>query len=304
MRPALASVLLICATGLAQTPVDPARVDGLVKRAVVLDLHCDTTQLMVDEGYDLGQAHDYGEVDVPRMRKGGVTGVFFSIFTPPQRVTPLESVKAALIQIDTVRGQVRRLSTDLVMAASADEVLAAKKQGKIAALLGLEGGHMIDSSLPLLRTYFALGVRYLTLTHSTNTPWADSSGAKPAHNGLTPFGRDVVREMNRLGMMVDISHPSKNANLQAIELSKAPVIASHSAARALADVSRNLDDVQLNALKRNGGVVQTVGFASYVKVTKPDSPERATAIDALRKEFGIDAGSRSEERRVGKECRL
>jgi membrane dipeptidase len=239
----------------AQTSVDPARVSRLMQRAVVLDLHDDTIQLMVDEGFDLAQRHDYGQVDIPRMRQGGVTGIFFSIYTSPQRMSPPEAMKAALIQIDTVRSQVRRLSRDLVLATTADEVLAAKKQGKIAALMGLEGGHMIDASLPLLRTYFELGVRYLTLTHSANTPWADSSGDKPAHNGLTPFGREVVREMNRLGMMVDISHVSDKTFYDVIETSTVPVIASHSSCRAVSNAPRNMTDDMLRALAKKGGVV-------------------------------------------------
>ena len=293
----LVAVWLAVFPAAAQTPVDPARVDRLLRRAVVLDLHDDTTQLMVDEGYDLAQRHDYGQVDIPRMRQGGVTGIFFSVYTSPQRMTPLEAMKAALIQIDTVRSQVRRLSRDLVLATTADEVLAAKKQGKIAALLGLEGGHMIDSSLPLLRTYFELGVRYLTLTHSANTPWADSSGDKPAHNGLTPFGRDVVREMNRLGMMVDISQVSDKTFYDVIETSTVPVIASHSSCRALSNAPRNMTDDMLRALAKKGGVVHINYYNGFLDDGYRQRSAALKDLDAkeaeIQKQFRSDPQQRS-----------
>ena len=290
----LVAVWLAVFPAAAQTPVDPARVSRLMQRAVVLDLHDDTTQLMVDEGFDLAQRHDYGQVDVPRMRQGGVTGIFFSIYTSPQRMTPLEAMKAALIQIDTVHSQVRRLSRDMVLATTADEVLAAKKQGKIAVLMGLEGGHMIDSSLPLLRTYFELGVRYLTLTHSANTPWADSSGDKSAHNGLTPFGREVVREMNRLGMMVDISHVSDKTFYDVIETSTVPVIASHSSCRAVSNAPRNMTDDMLRALAKKGGVVHINYYNGFLD---DGYRERSAALkDLAAKEAEIQKQFRNDPR--------
>ena len=281
----------------AQTPVDAARLNRLLQRAVVLDLHDDTTQLMVDEGYDLAQRHDYGQVDIPRMRQGGATGIFFSIYTSPQRMTPPEAMKAALIQIDTVRGQIRRLSRDLVLATTADDILAAKKQGKIAALLGLEGGHMIDSSLPLLRSYFELGVRYLTLTHSANTPWADSSGDKPAHNGLTPFGREVIHEMNRLGMMVDISHVSDKTFYDVIETSTVPVIASHSSCRAVSNAPRNMTDDMLRALAKKGGVVHINYYNGFLDDGYRQRSAALKDLDAkeaeMQKQFHNDPKQRS-----------
>src|SRR5262249_24294892 len=202
-------VLLLLPTPLTtQTSVDAGRVSRLLDRAIVIDLHDDSTQMILDEGYNLGELHDYGQVDIPRMRRGQVSGIFFSIWTDSRRLQPLESIKRTLEQIDAVRREVERHPKGLVLATTADEIVAAKNQGRIAGLMGVEGGHMIDSDLALLRTYFRLGARYMTLTHGSNTPWADSSGQAPAHNGLTEFGRAVVRETNRLGMMVDISHVS------------------------------------------------------------------------------------------------
>jgi membrane dipeptidase len=198
------------------------------------------------------------------MREGGLNAIFFSIWTPSKTVGP-DAVKKAIDQIDAVREAVRKHPNDLVLATTADEVRAAKKQNKIAALMGVEGGHMIDNDLAVLRSYAVLGVRYMTLTHMGNTDWADSSTDTPAHNGLTDFGKQVVLEMNRLGVMVDISHVSDKTFYDAIATSKAPVIASHSSARALTETPRNMTDDMMRALAKNGGVIQInyhVGFLS------------------------------------------
>ena len=260
-------VLIACcgiAQSIAQTKADPARVERLLKRAVVLDLHDDTTQMMVDEGYDLTQRHDYGQVDVPRMRQGHVTGLFLSIWTDAVKYTPTESIRRTLEQIDAVRRAVAQHPAELALSTTADQVMAARKRGQIAILMGVEGGHMIDSDLAVLRTYFDLGARYLTLTHTEHTPWADTSSHPPAHNGLTDFGREVVREMNRLGMMVDISHVADKTFYDAVETSAAPVIASHSSCRALDDVPRNMTDDMLRALAKNGGVIHINYFEGFL----------------------------------------
>jgi membrane dipeptidase len=255
-------LLVVCCS--AQTKVDPARLDRLLRRAVVLDLHDDTTQMMVDEGYDLTQRHEFGQVDVPRMREGHVTGVFLSIWTDAVRYTPTESIRRALEQIEAVRGEIARHPAELALATTAEQVLAAKKRGQVAILMGVEGGHTIDADLAVLRAYFDLGARYLTLTHTEHTPWADTSSHPAAHNGLTDFGRQVVREMNRMGMMVDISHVSDKTFYDAVETSAAPVIASHSSCRALADVPRNMTDDMLRALAKNGGVVHINYFEGFL----------------------------------------
>jgi membrane dipeptidase len=259
---ALVVVLVSCAA--AQTKVDPGRVDRLMKRAVVLDLHDDTTQMIVDEGYDLAKRHDFGQVDIPRLREGHVAGVFLSIWTDALGYTPAESIRRALDQIDAVDRNVAQHPRDMVLAATADQVLAARKRGQVAILMGVEGGHMIDSDLAVLRTYYRLGVRYLTLTHTEHTPWADTASHPAAHNGLTDFGKQVVHEMNRLGMMVDIAHVSDKTFYDAVETSAAPVIASHSSCRELDNVPRNMTDDMLRALAKNDGVVHINFFEGFL----------------------------------------
>jgi len=260
----LALALAIVCAAFGQTPVDSARVTRLLQRAVIVDLHDDTTQMILDEGYNLGEKHDFGQVDIPRMRAGHVSAVFLSIWTDPDRFTPTEAVRRALEQIDAVRRETARHPADLEFATTADEILAAHKRGRIAILMGLEGGQAIDSDLAVLRTYYTLGIRYMTLTHTSNTPWADSSGKPPEHNGLTDFGKDVVREMNRLGMMVDISHVSDKTFYDALATSSAPIIASHSSCRALATAPRNMTDDMLRALAAKGGVVHINYFEGFL----------------------------------------
>src|SRR5215469_1818729 len=249
-------------TASAQSVSDQAK--KLQSSSIVIDTHDDTTQRLLDPKFDLSSRHSDGNIDVPRMKEGGLTGIFFSIWISSKVLGP-DAVKQALDQIDAVRETVRKHPNDLLLATSAADVRAAHKQGKIAALMGVEGGHMINSDLNVLRKFASLGVRYMTLTHSGNDEWADSSTDKPAHNGLTDFGKDVVREMNRLGIIVDISHVSDKTFFDAIETSKAPVFASHSSCRAICSAPRNMTDDMMRALAKNGGVIQInyhVGFLS------------------------------------------
>ena len=245
--------------------------DGISERAkrlhfssLVIDTHDDTTQRFLDSSFDLGERNALGSIDIPRMKEGGLGAIFFSIWIP-SKITGPEAVKRALDQIDAVRQQVSKHSNDLMLVTTADGIRDAHKQSKIAALMGVEGGHMIASDLSVLRRYAALGARYMTLTHSGNAEWADSSTDKPVHNGLTEFGKDVVREMNRLGMIVDISHVSDKTFADVLEISKAPVFASHSDCRAICDAPRNMTDDMIRALAAKGGVIQInyhVGFLS------------------------------------------
>jgi membrane dipeptidase len=181
--------------------------------------------------------------------------VFFGIY---QRGPAPQWVTQTLEAIDAIREQVHLNSKDIEMASTADDIVRLHKAGKIAALMGLEGGQLISDSLPVLRNYYRLGVRYMSLTHFKSNDWADSSTDLAVHNGLTPLGRDIVREMNRLGMMVDISHVSDKTFYDALEATRAPVIASHSGMRALCNIPRNMNDDMLRALARNGGVVDVI----------------------------------------------
>lgn len=231
------------------------RASEVHRRALVLDTHADTTQQMIYEAFDLGPRASQGHVDIPRMREGGLDAVFFSIWIPSTFSGP-DVVKRSLRQIDVVREQVRKHPRDLVLATTAAEARNAQAQGRIAAFMGMEGGHMIDDDLGVLRMYAELGVRYLTLTHFDNNHWADASTDEPEHDGLTEFGKDVVRELNRLGVMVDISHVSDKTFYDALAISKAPLMASHSSCRAISDHPRNMSDEMIRALSAKGGVVQ------------------------------------------------
>ncbi|HKV60877.1 MAG TPA: dipeptidase [Candidatus Acidoferrum sp.] len=241
-----------------------ARAKKLHFSSIVVDTHDDTTQRLLDGKFDIGARNDTGSIDIPRMKEGGLGAIFFSIWIP-SKVTGPEAINRAMAQIDAVREQVRTHPKDLMLATTAAEVREARKQGRIAALMGVEGGHMINSNLGVLRSYAALGVRYMTLTHGGNDEWADSSTDKPVHNGLTDFGKDVVREMNRLGVMVDISHVSDKTFYDVLETSKAPPFASHSSCRAICDAARNMTDQMIKDLAAKGGVIQInyhIGFLS------------------------------------------
>src|SRR6059036_1403410 len=274
----------VCVAGLAMaadTISEKAR--KLHFSSIVVDTHDDTTQRLLDGKFDLGTRSATGSIDIPRMREGNLSAIFFSIWMP-SKVTGPEAVDRALVQIDAVREQVRKHSNDMVLATTAAEIREARKQGKIAALMGVEGGHMINANLGVLRSYAALGVRYMTLTHSGNDEWADSSTDKAVHNGLTDFGKEVVREMNRLGVIVDISHVSDKTFYDALETSKAPHFASHSSCRAICDAPRNMTDQMMKDLAAKGGVVQInyhVGFLSQeFRDAEKANPELNKAISA------------------------
>ena len=300
-----ALILAAASAAFAQTKVDSARVKRLLQRAVIVDLHDDTTQMILDEGYNLAEKHDFGQVDIPRMRAGHVSGLFLSIWTDPDRYTPTEAVRRALEEIDAVRRETVRHPADLEPATTADGILAARKRGHIAILMGVEGGQAIDSDLAVLRTFFALGVRYMTLTHTNNTPWADTSSKPPEHNGLTDFGKQVVREMNRLGMMVDISHVSDKTFHDVLDTSSTPVIASHSSARALANVPRNMTDDMLRALAAKGGVVHInyyegfldAGFQERQSALRAEAAQQ-DAIDDSTPKFGDRSQNGPAVRRI------
>jgi membrane dipeptidase len=260
--------------------------------SLVVDTHDDTTQRLLTKGFDFAARHSEGHVDIPRMREGGFGAIFFSIWMPGT-VTGPPAVERSLDQIDAVREVVRKNGKDLMLATTAEDVRRAHAQGKIAALMGMEGGHMIANDLGALRDYAALGVRYMTLTHFLNNDWADSSTDKPAHNGLTDFGKDVVREMNRLGMMIDISHVADKTFYDALEVSKAPLIASHSSCRAICNHPRNMTDDMIKALAAKGGVIQInyhVGFLSqeFADAYKTVRGDISALTERFNKECGDD----------------
>jgi membrane dipeptidase len=255
------SLSFLAAPVSAQTPrkVTDAEVDKITHEAILIDTHDDVTSKTVN-GYDIAMANT-AQTDLPRMR--GVLGAeFFAVYVGAGYVNGNHAANRALQMIDTVKTDiVGAHPNDFVFATTADEIVKAHEEHKIAALMGIEGGHAIEDSLRLLRDYYALGVRYMTLTHFNTNNWADSQGdiddAKVTHHdGLTPFGKDVVREMNRLGMMVDISHTADKTFYDAIEVSTAPIIASHSSCRALSGHTRNMTDDMIQKLAAKGGVIQ------------------------------------------------
>ncbi len=265
----LAGTVLACRssapTETSAEPAAPAKdgAEDVLSRSYVLDLHCDTPMLMRAESYDLGIEHDYAQVDIPRMRKGGVTGVFFSIYTSAVRNTEPEASAKAFEIIEMVRRETARFPQDLLPATSAADIVKAKEAGKIAVLMGVEGGHMLNGSLDALRELYRRGSRYLTLTHSRDTAWAGSSGSQ-ANKGLSEFGREVVAEMNRLGMMIDISHVSDKTFFDVMETTRAPVMASHSSARALASHGRNMTDAMIRAVAEQGGVAHINYYNAFL----------------------------------------
>jgi membrane dipeptidase len=247
--------------------------------SVVVDTHDDTTQRFIGgNSFDLGPRSADGSIDIPRMRQGNLGAIFFSIWIP-SKITGATAVNRALQQINAVRDQVRKHPDDLLLATTAAQVREAHRQGKIAALMGVEGGHMIHSDIVVLRQFASLGVRYMTLTHSGNVDWADSSTDNAMHNGLTAFGKDVVREMNRLGVIVDISHVSDKAFYDALAISKAPLIASHSSCRAICDAPRNMTDQMIKDLAAEGGVIQINYHVAFLSQEFRDAEKKHPEIN-------------------------
>ncbi|HWA93419.1 MAG TPA: dipeptidase [Terracidiphilus sp.] len=295
-----AALLLACSSLVwAQTPTSPHKTtrskltpEQVEQSAIVIDTHADTPQRIADEGYDLADPLNGGNWNLESAHKGNLGAEFFSIWVDPK---PNEGHFAhrTLVLIDAVKQQVAKHSNQMMMAYSPADIEKAHREHKIAALMGIEGGHSIEDSLGLLRDYYDLGVRYMTLTWSNSNGWADSSGdyddpsVPHTKEGLTEFGKDVVYEMNRLGMMVDISHVSDKTFYRTLVITRAPVIASHSSARALCDAPRNMTDDMLRAVANNGGVVQVNYYSAFISqayrdAQKAQRPEVEKAVQALK----------------------
>ncbi len=259
--------------------------------ALVIDTHADTTQRLVEENFDLAGPLNGGHLNFDAAKKGNLGAEFFSIWVEP-KLYQGRYVQRTLDLIDSVYQQAAEHPDRMRMAYSAADIVAAHRDHKFAALMGIEGGHSIDSNIRILRDYYRLGVRYMTLTWSNSNGWADSSGdatdksVQHTDNGLSEFGKDVVYEMNRLGMMVDISHVSDKTFYRTLIITRAPVIASHSSARALCDVPRNMTDDMLRAMNVNGGVVMVNFYAGFLSndwrnAWAAQKPERDKAAQAV-----------------------
>ena len=270
-----------------------ARAARIHRQAIVFDGHNDTVRSIVRPEWKFTERHDAanGHADLPRLKEGGLTGAFFAIWDGNDLPSGYQLKGPAVVvdslrQLDALRSLAEQIPDQIMLCLTADDVRRAKAAGKVAMLLAVEGGHMINDSLAALRTYARLGVRSMTLTHFVHTSWADSSSQAPVHNGLTAFGKEVVREMNRLGLLVDISHVSDKTFYDVLDTSQAPIFASHSSVRALSSHPRNLSDDMIKALAAKGGVIQIVFMVPYLdeayfQATQKLQPELA----AFRKEL-------------------
>jgi len=271
MKKFVGATVILFAVSLARGEDLHERAMRLHKSAIIVDTHEDVPETLQQKWVDLSVRNTVGHVDIPRWREGGVTAPFLAAYVAAEYVPSGGSAKKALEFIDLIHRLVETYPRDLVFTDSVAGIRQAKKDDKIAVLIGIEGGHAIEDSLGALSAFYRLGVRYMTLTHTNTNNWADSAGNffsadyAPAkykvHNGLTDLGKQVVLEMNRLGMLVDVSHVSPDTIRDVLEVSKAPVFASHSSCRALSDMPRNLTDDQIKAIAAKGGVVM-INFSS------------------------------------------
>ena len=266
------------------------RAHQVLENAPVFDGHNDLPWVIREkfggdvEGYDVSVRAQF-DTDIPRLREGGVGTQFWSVYVPSS-MSPVEAMRAQLEQIDVARRMIGLYPQELVLAASVADIEAAREQGRIASLLGIEGGHTIVNSLGALRSYFDLGVRYMTLTHFHGNDWADSATDTTRHEGLTAFGKEVVREMNRMGMIVDLSHVSVATMNDALDVTEAPVMFSHSSARAVTAHARNVPDSVLKRIADNGGVVMVTFIPEFVNETRR---EWADGMIPILKTLSTDA---------------
>ena len=300
----VAAALVLLVVGAVRSETQGAADAELVKRAraihervITLDTHADISPANFTRERNYTQDLPT-QVNLPKMIAGGLDAAFFIVYVGQGDLTPAgydDAYKQAVAKFEAIHHLTKEIAPDKIeLALTAADVRRIAKAGKKVALIGIENAYPLGTDLSRIKQFYDRGGRYMSLAHNGHSQFSDSNtgerDGKWLHSGLSELGRKAIAEMNRLGIMIDVSHPSKQSMMQTVALSKAPVIASHSAARALADHSRNMDDEQLLALKKNGGVIQTVAFNSYVKVPPPQSEERTAAVAALRKEFGLPAG--------------
>jgi len=282
-------LLILSACGTSEEQL-ARRADKIHESILTVDTHCDTPMDFRDPEFDMGVRHDEGCVDFPRMKEGGLHSEFFAVFTGqgPRNDSAFKKVhNDALFILNAIHKNVERNSSKAEIALTADDAYSNRQNGKIAAFIGVENGYPIGLDLMKVKEFYDLGARYITLCHTRNNDICDSSNdpAGPESNGLSDFGRQVVREMNSLGMMVDVSHISDKSFYDVLAVSKTPVIASHSSSRALCCNPRNLSDDMLLALKRNGGVIQICILSAYLRTMEPN-PEMETKLNELRAKYG------------------
>ena len=280
------------------------------RKAIIVDGHNDITSPMVDEDFSLatnsiGKYHRDGDpfhTDLSRLKASGITGEFFSIYVGGNRMQTHDSMRRAMDLIDATYREAERHPGQLTMCTTANEIRRAKKANKVCVLMGIEGGYAIENSLYALRNFYRLGIRYMTLTHNVSHDWADAHRGEVKNNGLSEFGKEVVREMNRLGMLVDISHVSEKVMNDVLDVTTAPIIASHSSARGVQDHTRNVPDAVLKRVAQNGGVMMINFYPSFLDArTSKEENDRAERlrpqIEALRKQYENDPQGFNEAER-------
>ena len=288
----VSSLFLSCEVTMSEEELT-AKARGIHENLLTIDTHDDIPLTFASEEVDPGVRGDR-QMDLPKMIEGGLDAGFFIVFVGQTERTPENYAKAkedAMTKFNAIHRMTEEMYPDKIeLAYTADDVVRINNSGKLVACIGIENGYVVGKDLSLLKKYHDLGARYITLAHNGHNDICDSANpreqlgdSESEHNGVSEFGKKVIAEMNRLGIMVDVSHISKKSMLDAVSLSKAPVIASHSSTRALCDVSRNMDDEQLQALKTNGGVIQTVALGNFVK----NPPEKQTAMETLFEELGV-----------------
>ena len=285
-------------------PVTWSKALRLHKSAIIVDGHNDIPSPMVDEDLDLattttGKFHKDGDpfhTDLARFKASGITGEFFSIYVSGSTLKTGGAMRRAMDLIDATYREAERHPRQLTMCTTAAEIRRAKRAGKVCVLMGIEGGYAIENSLGALRNFYRLGIRYMTLTHNVSHDWADAHRGEVKNNGLNDFGKEVVREMNRLGMLVDISHVSEKVMNDVLDVATAPIIASHSGARGVNDHTRNVSDAVLKRVAKNGGVIMINFYPSFLDArTNREENERSAKlkqqIDLLREKFRSDDGA-------------
>ncbi|MBK7708234.1 MAG: dipeptidase [Acidobacteria bacterium] len=320
MKKLTAAILLLSFSLSAFSQTMPAGADAKLwaqalkihKKAIIVDGHNDITSPMVDEDFDLstnsiGKFHLDGDpfhTDLNRFRLSGITGSFFSIYVSGETLKTGGAMRRAMDLIDATNREVEKHPGTLMPCTTADEIRRAKKLERVCALMGIEGGYAIENSLFALRNFYRLGIRYMTLTHNVSHDWADAHRGEVKNNGLAPFGKEVVKEMNRLGMLVDISHVSEKVMNDVLDVTSAPIIASHSSARGVANHTRNISDDVLKRVAKNGGVMMINFYPAFLdddynKAENDRTAKLKTQIDALREQFKDDrAGFNAAERKL------
>jgi membrane dipeptidase len=295
-------IVVLALTAAAALPAQD-RAANLLRDLLIIDAHIDTPQRIVDEGFRLAEEHDYYELDIPRLRKGRVGAVLFGLYAQPEYFPPQQWLPRVLECLQALHDEVRANSRDMEFASTSADILRIHHSGKVAVMASLEGGHLFADNPRILRAFYSLGVRYLTLAHFKTNIYADSMTDQARHNGVSAAGRELIAEMNRMGMLVDVSHISDKAVLDAVAASRAPVIASHSSVKSISPIPRNMPDETMKAVASKGGVVCLNFHAGYLdpkahEVYIRNRPAREKEIQAVLASTASQPAKYAQIRRI------